>query len=162
MAITKEDIKFLGMIDEMEPKANCLRANIAALIAKDGEILVKHTNNWHPETSCEKLGCIRNIQKIESGTKREVCFGLCAEQWCVALAAKEGISLKGATIYVTKHPCRVCESLIAESGIIRVVFQEGYPDLLPSFDLFEKKGRKVEQGPNTDKKDPERLKADSI
>jgi dCMP deaminase len=162
MAITKEDIKFLEIIDEMEPKANCLRANIAALIAKDGKILVKHTNDWHPETNCKELGCIRNIQNVKSGTQRETCYGLCAEQWCIALAAKEGISLKGATIYITKHPCRVCESLIAESGITRVVFQEGYPDALPNFNILKEKGIGIEQGPNTDKRNPKRLKADSI
>ncbi|MBU1992264.1 MAG: deaminase [Patescibacteria group bacterium] len=162
MAISKEDITFLKIIDEMEPKAHCLRANIAALIVKDGNILVKHTNDWHPEINCKEVGCIRNIRKIESGTHREICYGLCAEQWCIAKAAKDGIELNGATIYVTKHPCRVCESLICESGIIRVVYQEGYPDVLPNFNLFEKQGVIVEQGPNTEKKDPNRLKSDSI
>jgi dCMP deaminase len=148
MAITDEDKKFLEEIDEHEPKANCLRAKIAAAIVKDGKMLVCHTNDWHPETPCTEIGCIRNIQKVKSGSKREICYGICAEQWCLALCAKKGLSVDGATIYCTKYPCRVCASMIAEAGITRVVYQEGYPDALPNWDILESKGITVEQGPN--------------
>lgn len=148
MAITQEDKKFLKIIDEEEPLANCLRANIAAAIVKDGKLLVKHCNDWHPEYNCNKIGCIRNEMKVESGTRREICYGICAEQWCLALAAKQGINVEGATMYCTKHPCRVCSSLIAESGIKRVVYQEGYPEAIPRFDILKDRGVIVEQGPN--------------
>lgn len=162
MAITKKDLKFLEIIDKLEPTANCLRANIACILVKGDQVLVKSTNDWHPETDCRKIGCIRNIRKVESGTHREICYGLCAEQWCLVEAAKRGISVKGATAYITKHPCRICESMLTEAGVKRVVFQEGYPDVLPKFDLFKRRGIKVEQGPNTDKKSPKRLLTHSI
>ena len=162
MAITKKDLKFLEIIDILEPTAHCLRATIACIIVKGNKVLVKGTNDWHPEADCRKIGCIRNILKVESGTRREICYGICAEQWCVAEAAKKGISLDGATAYVTKHPCRICESLLTEAGIKRVVFQEGYPDVLHKFNLFKQHGVIVEQGPNTDKKSPKRLLTYSI
>ncbi|MBU1446221.1 hypothetical protein KKD70_03090 [Patescibacteria group bacterium] len=148
MAITDEDLKFLKIVDEMEPAAHCLRAKIAAAIVKNNEIVVKHCNDWHPEYDCSKIGCIRDEMKIESGKRREVCFGICAEQWCLAIAAKKGLSVEGSTLYCTKHPCRVCSSLIAESGIVRVVYQEGYPEVLPKFNILEDRGIIVEQGPN--------------
>jgi len=162
MTITPKDIKFLEKIDKMEPKAHCVRANVAAMLVKNDKILTKATNDWHKETPCNKIGCIRNKRKVASGTHREVCYGLCAEQWCLTLAARKGISTKGATCYVTKHPCRVCESLLCEAGIKRVVYQEGYPDILPKFDLFEKKKVKVEQGPNTNYKSKKIPKSTSI
>ena len=149
MAITKKDIHFLETIDRMEPKALCLRANIAAMFVKNGKILIKHTNDWHKEANCKKIGCIRNRRHIRSGTHREICTGMCAEQWCLALAAKKGIRLDGATCYITKHPCRLCESMLAEAGIKRVVYQEGYPDVLPKFNLFKSRKIKVEKAPNT-------------
>lgn len=148
MSITDEDKRILEEIDNKEPLANCLRAKIAAAIVKDGKILEIHCNDWHPETPCTEIGCIRNIKKIKSGHEREVCYGICAEQWCLALCAKKGISVEGATIYCTKYPCRVCSSLIAEAGIKRVVYQEGYPDVLPNWDILDSKGIIVEQGPN--------------
>lgn len=148
MPITKEDKKILEMIDTMEPSAYCVRAKIAAAIVKDGKVIVKHTNDWHPEYDCTIIGCIRNKLKVKSGTRREICYGLCAEQWCLTKAAKKGISVEGATIYCTKHPCRVCSSMIAEAGIKRVVFQEGYPEAIPKFDILRDKGVIVEKGPN--------------
>lgn len=149
MSITIKDKKFLEIIDKMEPKAKCLRANIAAMFVKNGKILVKATNDWHKEANCKKIGCIRNIRHIKHGERREICYGMCAEQWCLSLAAKKGIKTLGATCYVTKHPCRICESLLTEAGIKRVVYQEGYPDVLPKFNLFKSRKIKVKQGPNT-------------
>lgn len=148
MAITDEDKKHLKEIDEMEPNAHCLRAKIAAAIVKDGKIMVKHTNDWHPEYDCREVGCIRNKTKTKSGHRREICYGLCAEQWCLASAAKKGINVSGGTCYCTKHPCRICSSLLAEAGIVRVVYQEGYPEVLEGFDILKARGITVEQGPN--------------
>lgn len=152
MAITKKDIKFLEYVDKIEPKAKCLRANVACVLVRGGKILSKGTNDWHKEANCNKIGCIRNKKKVPSGTHREICYGMCAEQWALSKAAKKGIKVSGATCYVTKHPCRVCESLLTEAGIKRVVYQEGYPDALPKFNLFRSRGVVVEKGPNTNEK----------
>ena len=43
-----------------------------------------------------------------------------AEENAICNAARAGISLKGATIYVTKFPCLACCKLIIQSGIARV------------------------------------------
>lgn len=162
MATTKKDTKFLKILDEMEPKAKCIRANIAAMIVKNGKILIKHCNDWHKEANCQKIGCIRNIRHVKSGTHREICYGMCAEQWCLALAAKKGLKLNGATCYVTKHPCRICESLLAEAGIKRVVYQEGYPDVLPKFNLFKARKIKVEKTKSSKCKSKNSIKMMSI
>jgi dCMP deaminase len=164
MAISDIDRKYLATLDNKEPGANCLRAKIAAAIVKDDKILVQHCNDWHPEYDCSKIGCIRNEMNVESGTRREICYGICAEQWCLALAAKKGISVEGATIYCTKHPCRVCSSLIAEAGIVRVVYQEGYPEVLPKFDILKDRRITIEKGPNIHYPDdaPKELKSWSV
>lgn len=152
MSITKKDYFFLQEIDKLETKAKCLRAQIACIIAKNGKILVKATNNWMKDYPCSNIGCIRNIMKVPSGSKREICYGLCAEQWAFCLAAKNGISVKGATLYCTKHPCRICSSMAAVAGIKRVVYQEGYPEVLPNFDVLKTSGIIVEQAPATEYK----------
>jgi len=149
MAITQRDYKFLQEIDRIEPQTHCLRAQIACLIVKNGKILVKHTNDWLHGYACSHIGCVRDMYEVPSGTQREICYGICAEQWAMSLAARDGISIKGATLYCTKHPCRICASMIAVSGIKRVVYQEGYPEVLPHFDILKTNGIIVEQGPNT-------------
>lgn len=160
--ITPADIRFLERLDKKEPHAKCLRAVIAAIIVKNGKILVEHANDWHKEYNCGKIGCIRNEMNIPSGHRREICYGICAEQWCLALAASKGVSVKGATIYVSKHPCRICASMIAISGIKRVVYQEGYPDAMKNFDILAKKKIKVDRGPETAYKSAKRPPACSI
>jgi len=52
-----------------------------------------------------------------------------AEQNALMFAAKNGISLFGATIYVTKSPCKDCSKLIAQSGIAKVIYREEHHDM---------------------------------
>ncbi len=162
MPLTKADTKFLEQIDKMEPKTHCLRAQIACMVVKKGKILVSHNNDWLPEYNCSKIGCVRDMYQVPSGSKREICYGICAEQWCLALAAQKGISLKGGTLYCTKHPCRICASMIAVAGIKRVVYQEGYPEVLPNFDILKSEGIIVEKAAPTQFKSKKISKAHTI
>lgn len=43
--------------------------------------------------------------------------------------AREGVSAEGATIFVTLSPCATCSSIIASSGIKKVVYLEEYRDI---------------------------------
>jgi dCMP deaminase len=56
-------------------------------------------------------------------TKPEV---LHAELNAISKATKEGISLKGATLFVTLSPCTHCCNIIIQSGITRVIYLEKY------------------------------------
>ena len=39
-----------------------------------------------------------------------------------------GISVDGATIYVTHQPCTICTKMIINAGIKKVIYKYGYPD----------------------------------
>jgi len=39
-----------------------------------------------------------------------------------------GVSIEGATIYVTHFPCVICAKMIINSGIKRIVYRNSYPD----------------------------------
>jgi dCMP deaminase len=136
--LTENDHIALKRLIEIAGNSTCTRAKVASLIMKDGKILIETNNNTMPKFDCNMIGCIRDIREVPSGSKREICYGLCAEQYLMAYAAKEGIAVKNASIYVTTHPCRICECLIASSGISRVIYVRGYPDVLPQFDPFKK------------------------
>jgi len=143
-SLTTEDHKFIKQLLSLQQKSTCLRAKVGAIIVNDdGKIIAKATNSFHPIYNCEKIGCIRDIHRIPSGTRREFCYGLCAEQYAFVELAKKGVSCEGGTIYVTSHPCRICESMIAESGIKRVIFIKGYPDIIPEYDILPDYGVEV-------------------
>ena len=59
---------------------------------------------------------------------QEVCYAVHAEQNAIIQAAKLGVSLEGATMYVTHQPCVICTRMIINSGIKRVIYKNGYPD----------------------------------
>lgn len=143
MKLTKLDKKFLKLLKRVGPKSTCLRAKVGAIAVRNNRVLVTGDNSFHKCYDCNLIGCIRNIQQIPSGTRREICYGICAEQRLFARAAQKGIKLAGATLYVTSHPCRVCEGMIAESGIKRVVYIKGFPDVIPIYDTLKDFGLEV-------------------
>lgn len=51
-----------------------------------------------------------------------------AEANAIVQAAKNGVRIEGATIYTTASPCWPCLKLIANSGIVRIVFGLFYKD----------------------------------
>lgn len=152
MPFTKEDKKFLKLLKHVGPKSTCLRAKVGAIAVRRGRVLATGDNSFHKCYDCNLIGCIRNIQQIPSGTRREICYGICAEQRLFARAAQKGIKLAGATLYVTSHPCRVCEGIIAESGIKRVIYIKGFPDVIPIYDTLKDFGLEVIFAPDEDER----------
>jgi len=68
-----------------------------------------------------------NTCEDENGnTKMEV---LHAESQVISKAAREGLSLKGSTIFITTAPCASCSKQIYQSGVERVVYDEEYRDM---------------------------------
>ncbi len=67
-----------------------------------------------------------------------------AEQNAIIQAALSGVSIKGGTLYTTHFPCVLCAKMLINAGIKRIVFSEGYPDLL-SRELLTEAGLMVEK-----------------
>ena len=64
-----------------------------------------------------------------------------AELNAIAVAAKNGISTDGGTMFSTVQPCYTCAKAILAAGIKRVVYVDEYRKETPnSSDLFESAG----------------------
>jgi len=110
-------------------RSTCLRRNVGACVVKDRRILTTGYNGAPTGIAhCEDVGCLREKLKVPSGERHELCRGLHAEQNAIIQAAKTGISLEGAIMYVTNYPCFICAKMIINSGIKKVVYKKGYPD----------------------------------
>ena len=48
-----------------------------------------------------------------------------AEANLIAFAARNGVSTRGCTVYVTHYPCATCARLLIQAGIWTVVYGEG-------------------------------------
>jgi dCMP deaminase len=60
-----------------------------------------------------------------------------AEQNAICQAAKNGISLKGGTLYCKMEPCRVCAMLIISVGITKVIAKKKYHAAQDTRDMFQ-------------------------
>ena len=131
------DEYFLDIIELIKQRSTCIRRQVGAIIVKDKRILATGYNGAPTGCAhCIDIGCLRDELGIPSGERHELCRALHAEQNAIAQAAQHGISVDGATIYVTHQPCVMCAKMIINSGIKRIVYKGPYPDKL-SLQLLE-------------------------
>ena len=125
------DEYFMEIVELIKSRSTCLRRQVGALIAKDKRILATGYNGAPIGCShCEEVGCLREKYKIPSGQRHELCRAIDAEQNAIVQAAYSGVSVKGATMYVTNQPCVLCAKMIINAGIEKIVFNGDYPDEL--------------------------------
>jgi dCMP deaminase len=67
-----------------------------------------------------------------------------AEARLIAQAARDGVSTEGAVMYVTDFPCPPCAKLIADAGVAKLYFREGYA-VLDGQDVLEAAGIEIVQ-----------------
>lgn len=136
----KWDARFMAMTHEIATWSSCYRKgrSIGCVIVKDKRIMTTGYNGAPAglKTCKERCECLRDKLNIPSGTRAEVCYAIHAEQNAIIQAAKLGVSIEGATLYCTHQPCSVCAKMIINSGVKRIVYQEGYPDQF-SLDLLK-------------------------
>ncbi len=132
------DEYFMQIAREVGSRSTCLRRHVSAVIVRDKRILSTGYNGAPRGVAhCEETGCLRERLGIPSGQRQEICRGLHAEQNAIIQAALHGVSIDGATIYVTHQPCITCAKMIINSGILRVVCADSYPDPLSAGMLEE-------------------------
>jgi len=128
----KWDMRFMEMAKLVSNWSTCVRngRHVGAVIVRDKRIIATGYNGAPAGVeSCESKGfCLRDKMGIASGTRAEFCYATHAEQNALVQAAKLGISVDGATIYITHRPCVICTKLIINSGIKRIVYGQHYPD----------------------------------
>jgi len=67
-----------------------------------------------------------------------------AEANAISKVARSTQTCENATLYITLSPCKECSKLIHQSGIKRVVYQNGYRDTT-GLEFLEKAGVIVDQ-----------------
>ena len=128
----KWDHRFMEMARLVASWSSCFNEGraIGAVIVKDKRVMTTGYNGAPAgmKTCKERGECLRRKLGIPSGTRAEICYAIHAEQNAIIQAAKIGVSIQDATLYCTHQPCSVCAKMIVNSGIRRVVYEQGYPD----------------------------------
>lgn len=104
--------------------SGCTKVSVGSCIVKNDAIISMGANRTCPNM-CKTHGCLR-VAKYGNNSKEhrnpDDCRAIHSEVDAIGRATKNGISLEGATIYVTRYPCEACARLIAASGIRMVVY----------------------------------------
>jgi dCMP deaminase len=138
------DEYFLKIASVVAERSTCRRHHVGAVAVKNKHILATGYNGAAAGLKdCLELGCLRDEMKIPSGTRHEICRGIHAEQNAIIQASLHGVSLDGATLYVTHTPCILCAKMLVNARIERFVTFGRYAD--DSFlELFREAGIQFE------------------
>jgi len=123
------DEYFMELAKVVAKRSTCIRQKVGAIIVKDKRILATGYNGAPSGMDhCLDIGCLREILKVPSGERQELCRGLHAEQNAIIQAAKFGICIEGSILYTTHCPCITCAKMIINAGIKKVVYGKEYAD----------------------------------
>ena len=123
------DEYFMTLADQVASRTTCLRRAVGAVVVKDHRILTTGYNGVPMGMRhCTEVGCLREKLGVPSGQRQEICRGIHAEQNAIIQAAKYGINISGATIYINTQPCITCAKMLINAGIVEIVYSNPYPD----------------------------------
>jgi len=110
---------FMNIAAEVATRSTCDRKHVGAVIVKDKTILsTGYNGSIKGLPHCDEVGhemvddhCIRTTH---------------AEANAIVQAAKNGVEINHAEIYITASPCYNCFKLIANAGVKSIYFLEFY------------------------------------
>jgi dCMP deaminase len=104
---------FMSIAERVATRSTCNRKHIGAVIARDKTILsTGYNGSLRGAPHCDDAG--HDMENDQANA--------------VAQAAKHGVMIDRAELYVTASPCLTCFKLIANAGITAVYYKEFYRD----------------------------------
>lgn len=132
------DEYFMKIAHVVSERSTCLRRRVGAVLVKDKRILATGYNGAPSGLAhCAEVGCVREREKVPSGERHELCRGLHAEQNAIIQSARHGSAVTAAVLYSTTFPCSLCAKMLINVGVVRIVYEGGYPDTLSERILSE-------------------------
>ena len=118
------DTNFINIAFEIASASKCVSKQVGAVIVKDGRILSSGYNG----TPAGFMNCRDHWDGEYTSEHHEwsKTYEIHAEMNAIIWAARKGISIEGATIYVTLEPCSECSKNLIASGIKRIIYAKSY------------------------------------
>ena len=122
------DQYFLTITRQVAERSTCTRAKVGAVIVRDKSILATGYNGAPAGMPhCTDVGCLIYESKTPNGETEQNCFRtIHAEMNAIAQSAKNGASIKDASIYITHTPCIHCLKVLVNTGIKEIFYLKPY------------------------------------
>jgi len=116
--------KFLQIAKRVSLGSNCVRGQVGVVLVQGGKIV---STGWNGVPTsfrdCLSAGCPRCKHRTSTGRGYDRCICVHAEQSAIATAARNGIPLRSATMYVNLRPCLGCLNLALTAGVRKIVYE---------------------------------------
>jgi dCMP deaminase len=118
------DRNFINIAKEIASASKCVSKQVGAVLVKDGRILSTGYNG----TPAGYTNCCDHWENEYTKDHHDwsKTYEIHAEMNALIWAARKGIAVEGATIYVTLEPCSECSKNLIASGVVRIVYETAY------------------------------------
>lgn len=162
---------FMQIAYLVSQESKCVSWKVGAVIAKNGRIISTGYNGTPAggKNCCDHaeemrwIGCTKQFTPVFkiTGTYLKHEYRQAHSEWSsqneihaelnsILYAARNGLAIEGATMYVTLSPCIDCAKAIAQSGIKQLVYSELYDRNKPGWDkILVDAGIEVHQIPKS-------------
>ncbi|MBF0586634.1 dCMP deaminase family protein [Prosthecochloris sp. N3] len=119
---------FMSVAHLIKKRATCTRGHVGAVIVRDNNILSTGYNGAPSGLPhCNETNCRIYRSVHPDGTVEENCVNtIHAEINAIAQAAKHGVAIKDADIYITSSPCIHCLKVLINVGIRTIYYDQPY------------------------------------
>ena len=122
------DEYFMQIAFTVAQRSTCDRAHVGCVLVRERRILTTGYNGAPAGLPhCLDVGCLVYKSQTPSGEWEENCFRtIHAEINAIAQAARHGVAIRDAAIYITHTPCIHCFKVLINTGITRVCYEKPY------------------------------------
>lgn len=119
-------------------RSSCERLHVGCVLVSGGEhqhrIIAAGYNGFLPGAP--------HVSRVRDGHEQATVH---AEQNAISDAAKRGISVQGATAYITHFPCVHCAKILVSAGVCAVKFHLNYKNDPIVHELMAESGIQIQQ-----------------
>jgi len=136
------DEYFMNIVKVVSKRGTCDRGYPACVMVRDHQILsTGYAGAPSGLKHCSEVGHELHEVIHNDGTVSKHCIRTVhAEQNAIVQAAKNGISLNGATVYVNMEPCYVCAKMLINVGVVKIISAKKYHGAKRSREIFKEAG----------------------
>lgn len=132
------DAYFMATALLMATRSSCERLHVGCVVVSGGaqknRIVAAGYNGFLPGSP--------HTSRVREGHEQATVH---AEQNAVSDAARRGVSLEGATVYITHFPCINCAKILAAAGIRRIKYHLDYRNDKIAEEILQESGIRLEQ-----------------
>lgn len=119
------DQQMMNLAYESAAKSSDWWRQTAAVLVKDKKVIAVARNTHVPQDYQQYVDGEPRAQ-FGKGEHIDLSSAYHAEATVIVEAARKGISTEGCWLYATTFPCPYCAPIVANSGIKKIFYSEGY------------------------------------